>query len=377
KVKRNLIEIKGEPKTVDAGRRFPVITDLYVPVGARSFHVDSAEGFTTGDTILVRREGNSDFIRAISMDSIKPRPGSPDGTKQWEPFALEFDRVITAIDGNLITIDAQVAAAIESRWGGGSVLPYTDAGRIEQVGVENLKAVAEYDSSVVLRQGEQEYYGDEQHALGFVLFDHVKNAWVQNFVAFHFSFFTVHVDRGAKWVTVQNGETRDMVSVITGGRRYPYFISGQLSLFRNVRAETARHAFVVGSRVCGPNVFLSGVSTQNYGSSEPHHRWSVGGLFDQIEGSIAIQDRQYFGSGHGWSGANYVAWNTTGDLVVQKPPTAHNWSFGHVGQKGREAFPPREQGSFASFGQCMKPDSLYLQQLKERLGQQVVESLEE
>ena len=33
----------------------------------------------------------------------------------------------------------------------------------------------------------------------------------------------------------------------------------------------------------------------------------------------------------GWAGANTVFWNCKGDFLVQKPPTAQNYSFGHVG----------------------------------------------
>ena len=33
----------------------------------------------------------------------------------------------------------------------------------------------------------------------------------------------------------------------------------------------------------------------------------------------------------GWAGANTVFWNCEGYFLVQKPPTAQNFSFGHIG----------------------------------------------
>ncbi|GGI44891.1 hypothetical protein GCM10008018_09360 [Paenibacillus marchantiophytorum] len=56
-----------------------------------------------------------------------------------------------------------------------------------------------------------------------------------------------------------------------------------------------------------------------------------------MKAPIAIQDRIWLGSGHGWAGANYVTWNTEGDLTLQPPPTAQNYAVGHVGErmKGR------------------------------------------
>ena len=45
------------------------VTDDYVPVGARSFKVLSARGFRPGDTVVVRRIGNQDWIDAMGMNA--------------------------------------------------------------------------------------------------------------------------------------------------------------------------------------------------------------------------------------------------------------------------------------------------------------------
>lgn len=85
----------------------------------------------------------------------------------------------------------------------------------------------------------------------------------------------------------------------------------------------------MGARVAGPNAFVFCTTGKNsYASSEPHHRWSVAGLFDNVEAPIALQNRLNMGSGHGWSGANYVAWNCRGSMICQQPPTAQNYCFG-------------------------------------------------
>lgn len=71
------------------------------------------------------------------------------------------------------------------------------------------------------------------------------------------------------------------------------------------------------------------------------------------------------GTGHGWAGANYVAWNTRGTLTVQKPPTAQNFSFGHVGPREAGAF-SREPGYWYSPGKPVEPRSLYFAELRDR-----------
>ena len=46
------------------------VTDDYVAVGARSFKVLSARGFRPGDTVVVRRIGNQDWIDVMGMNGV-------------------------------------------------------------------------------------------------------------------------------------------------------------------------------------------------------------------------------------------------------------------------------------------------------------------
>lgn len=160
-----------------------------------------------------------------------------------------------------------------------------------------------------------------------------------------------------------------------------FFFKGQQNLVQRTYVETPRHAYVYDSRVSGPNVVVDGESQKNYNTSEPHHRWSVGGLFDNVKAPISIRDRQWLGSGHGWAGANYVTWNTEGDLTNQQPPTATNYSIGHVGAKAPGLVPsdydarPRKDAYWDHLGEHVSPASLYKQQLADRLGQQAVQNM--
>ena len=69
--------------------------------------------------------------------------------------------------------------------------------------------------------------------------------------------------------------------------------------------------------------------------------------------------------------ANYVAWNCEGPLVCQRPPTAQNWAIGQIGEKQPDAFAPRPDG----YGKHVEPQSLYLQHLKDRLGNVAVKNI--
>lgn len=354
------------------------IADRYVPVGANSFHVANPELFSVGDTIILQRSGNAEWISEIGMDRL---PERKDGGRiiQWSPFELHFEHVITAIEGNRITVDSSLMNAVESRWGGGRIFKFDDPGRISEIGVEHLRAIAFWTPN-------GDGVDDTRHANEFVELDYCKNGWVRNVTTEHFNSTNgaYRTGRSSKWITIQDssalvadksfysgkgydpsGRTFYETNIYVG--RYGFYLNGQSALVARCFALNNRHGFTLGSRVAGPNVFHDCVGEQPLTWSEPHHRWSVGGLYDNVHDMISLMNRLNMGSGHGWAGANYVAWNTEGTLVCQQPPTAQNWAIGHIGAKdlGGKRGP---DGYWDSYGEHVEPKSLYLQQLKDRLG---------
>lgn len=198
--------------------------------------------------------------------------------------------------------------------------------------MENLRVDVEFHPSITTKDSDGTvYYSDENHAENFAVFENAKNGWVRDVTALHLSISMASAKTNAKWITIQDSRVQGMVSTLDGGRRYAIYYEGQQILTQRVQVDSARHAFIVSSRVEGPNVFLDSTATNNHNTIEPHHRWSVGGLFDNVDAPIAIQDRGWLGSGHGWAGANWVAWNTEGSLALQKLPTAQNYAIGFTG----------------------------------------------
>ena len=317
-------------QTVRENTRQPIAAD-YVPVGARSFRVASARAFRPGDTVIVRRIGNQEWIDAVGMNGETPQ-------SRWRPFNVEWDRVVVDVQDNTITIDAPLTCAIDRRWGGGDLALYEDAGRIEQVGVENVRAVSEFDPSVrTTEYGNmdrpnyvaEEYYADENHYRNFVVVGNVKNGWVRNAAALHFVNSMVGMERGAKWITVQDCVSRAPVSRRLGARRFTFALRGQLALVQRCHSDEGRHSFMTGQPTGSGNVFLDCRATSPFSSSEPHEQWATGTLYDNVQAPLTA--RFWKNINIGWAGANTVFWNCEGDFLVQKPPTAQNFSFGHVG----------------------------------------------
>jgi hypothetical protein len=356
------------------------VADDVVPVGARRFRLASAAGLRPGQTVIVRRIGNQAWIDAVGMNGETP-------ASRWRPFNVEWDRVIVDVQGNTITVDAPLTCAIEARWGGGDVLPYDEGGRIEHVGVENLRAISEFDPAK--RTAEygnmdrpnyvaEEYYADEDHYRNFVGFDHTRNGWVRNATALHFVNSMVGTQRGAKWITIQDCVSREPVSRRLGARRFTFALRGQLALVQRCHSDKGRHSFMTGQPSGSGNVFLDCQATSPFSSSEPHEQWATGTLYDNVQAPLTA--RFWKNIVIGWAGANTVFWNCQGDFLVQKPPTAQNFSFGHVGVNAVVFNIPlqdatKENGHIESLDRHVSPRSLYLAQLRDRLGDAAVRQI--
>jgi hypothetical protein len=382
-----LINVGGASAIAPQEDTKQIITDKYVPVGARSFNVVSAKGFKVGDKVLVRRIGNQEWIKAIGEDSISA------GRSRWRPFNITYDRIIVDIKGNTITIDATIFTAIDSRWGGGQILKYNDE-RIDQAGVENLRGISEYNPAVrtvaygnmdrpsfedpKTRYEGNEYFSDENHVSNFIVISNSKNVWVRNISALHFVTSVVQSNAGSKWITVQDCESWEPVSVRMGGRRFIYQMNGQLCLVQRCFSQKGRHSFVLQGSEASGNVYLDCQAVNPYSTSEPHNRWVNGVLYDNVKAPLTARFWKDFPIG--WAGANIVFWNCEGDFLCQSPPTAKNYSFGHIGINAvifnaplQDLTAPR--GHIESLDTHVAPRSLYLTQLKERLGEGAVKNI--
>ena len=175
----------------------------------------------------------------------------------------------------------------------------------------------------------EEYYSDENHFGNFVTFDNVKNGWVRNVTALHFVTSMVGTLAGSKWITVQDCVSREPISQRRGGRRFIFALRGQLALVQRCQSDKGRHSFMMGQPTGSGNVFLDCKATSPYSSSEPHEHWANGGVYDNVQAPLTA--RFWKNISIGWAGANTVFWNCEGHFLVQKPPTAQNYTFGHIG----------------------------------------------
>ncbi len=374
-----LLSIGGSPRTVitmgghgswaTTGTAIDV-SDDYVPSGAFSVHVASAAGLAPGMPVLVVRPVTAAWIHFMGMDTLV-RNGAPE-TWIAAGATVRADRTVTAIAGDRLTFDAPIAETWDvSTWGAGApratVQPYTFAGRIEQVGLESMHLVAPGQTVPI-----------NQPTFGVLAASALRNAWVRDVSADEFtSGFTVL--GSAKWMTIEDSRVARTAPIDhSAGYPFQYSVDGQgILVQRCTSTGDDVFSYATQDRATGPNVVLGLSASGTHTNLQPHQRWATGLLIDGAStptGGIALMDRGWDGSGHGWAIGFGVVWNSVAQgLLVQQPPGAKNWSIGAAGTQTTAGAPGGDggllpQGLIDSPGTAVAPHSLYLAQLCERLG---------
>ena len=356
--RRTLIEIVGRSNRETA---VPcAVTDGYIPVGAMKLHIANSVGLRAGDRVLVERPSPKEWIKLVGMDDAQNRL-----RPVWRPGTLNvvWDRVITDISGDEVTLDAPLTTALEQVFGGATVAAYVWPGRIEDVGVENLRCESEFDPGNPM---------DEEHAWMAVSLDAVQNAWVCGVTVSHFASSAVDVRAGAKWVTVEDCTSLAPVSELAGYRRHAFHTSGQLTLLQRCRSEDGLHDFTVGYLSAGPNVFLDCEARQAHGFSGSIGSWASGVLFDNVHirrSTLNLDNLKNWNQNVGWAAANSVLWQSSASKITCRPPPgAQNWAIGIWSHF-------RAHGQRSSLNEFVRPDSLYRAQLAKRRGTAALASL--
>ncbi|MEJ5961881.1 peptidoglycan-binding protein [Pedobacter immunditicola] len=376
---RNIMVVgSGTKKWQKATLQTDIVTD-FVQVSSNSFEIKDAKPYQIGDLIVIEHPCSEDWLKAVDYG------GTADDTiGKWTVGfrPIVFKRTITKIKGNQVTIDVPFYNHLNRKLSQSVIYKVKDDVK-SNIGIENLRIE-------ILDWKERD--NDEDHAKSALQMAGVKDSWIKDVSAANFSmsgFSFVNAER----VSVLNCIAEDPVSLIKGGRRYNFSVDdycGQI-LFKDCIAKKGRHNYVSnGTTTVAGIVYLNCLSVDPYATTEGHRQWSMAMLFDNFKDIgtmpknklvLGIYNRGSYGTGHGWANAHSVLWNCDvrredgqhGIMTCQKPPTAQNYVIGGYGTVNKNTpFPQYPYGYVDGVNQPMAgllPESLFLQQLKERLAQ--------
>ncbi|MDR6944002.1 DUF6298 domain-containing protein [Mucilaginibacter pocheonensis] len=333
------------------------ITDAYVPVNACIAHITPGADIKAGDMVMVHRPSTQSWIDTIKTDHF----GGGLTALSWKPGERDiyWDRKITAVNGDAITLDAPITTALDTAFGGGFIAAYQWPGRISQIGIENLRLQSAYDTTNPK---------DESHRWMAITMENVSDAWVRQVIFEHFAGSAVFVAPTGNRITVEDCKSLAPISEIGGQRRNTFLTMGGQTLFQRLYSEYGFHDFATGYCAPGPNAFVQCMSWQSNSFSGSIDSWASGVLFDigNIDGqALSYMNRGQDGQGAGWNAANSLFWNCTAARVdCYRPPTAQNWAFGTWAQFAGDGYWEESNSS-------INPRSFYYAQLVNRLNKDV------
>jgi len=348
------------------------ITDPYVGSGATSFHVADASAYSVGDTIFVTFTPNQTWLDDIYANAYMK---SDDLDWTTATYIVKYERRITDIYSNNITIHSPVILPMQTRFGGGEItkMRISRGFRLQQIGVENLRLVGPGETASCP-------VDDPNRLKTGVHFEFTENSWVRGVTVVHTSNSAVYL-WSSNHNTIEDCASVHPIGHKRGGYRYTYYITGNSShnLFQRTYAEDGRHDYVLGQRTPGPNVFLDGYTIEG-GTTGLHQRWATGTLFDnlKLESLIALEHRGSSGTGHSWAGIQSIIWNTETPTIICDAPVGHlNYAIGAVGNEILSQYVDNTEagvyrGYYDSHGTHVDTRSLYLKQLEDRLGDTAV-----
>jgi predicted outer membrane repeat protein len=354
--------IKNGFKPEAAGTRQNIISP-YIPAGSRTIQVTNASVFNVGDNIIIKHPSTSEWLKKVEY-------GGVGADTPWQPGEIDlvFNRYITKIDGNRIQVNTPIYDVLDRSLSQSYVYKYNGNNQIKECGIENLRIFVE-SSGVTGRD----------HIDTCINMVGVDNSWVKGVTALRMSYSGVKFAEATR-CSVVDTKVLEVHGPLSGGWRYNFNVEDHCNniLFNNCTASNGRHSFV-GNGASDVNgiVFTNCSSTGDYTSSENHRRWAQGMLFDNISWRntnagfiLGLHNRGSYGTGHGWTLTNGVAWNIdapANKIVVQKPPIGQNYAIGcnaaYVNANGPFLKPV---GYINGTGKTLKIPSLYTAQLDDR-----------
>ena len=346
------------------GTREVVVKDTFdvndTKAGSLTINLANGQKLSANSRISIYRPSTQEWIDYLGCASFGG--GKRMGYWAWHPgdIDLRWNRQITAVNGNQLTLNAPITCSIEQRWGGAKAIVYEEKGRISECGVENLSLESDYDHARPL---------DEDHCWDGVYVAEAENCWIRMINFLHFAGSAVVIQKSAQQITVEDCISKHPVSEIGGFRRRTFLTFGEMVLFQRCYSEHGINDFAVGHTAPGPNAFVQCESFESFGPSGAISSWAPGILFDivNIDGNdLCFKNWELEKFGAGWSTANSTMWQSTASgLFCYSPDSLNrNYSSGCWGQI-------QGNGEYTEMNEHVRPYSLFASQLEKRLGHDV------
>lgn len=345
----------------------------------------SVSGFSVGDWIVLRTDMTASLISELNMTGLG-----------WESLeGTTFYRRITAIDttAKTLTIDIPLRAAMKTR---DNARVYKIGAHVSEVGVENLAIGMRENTTPGTGGADFSVPGTgayEMHDAFAVKLHHTVDGWLVNVKTYRPASNTqdIHLlSNGldlsfARSITVDSCEFSKPQYRGEGGNGYLFSLRGSDNLIKDSAANRGRHNFNFRSLQTTGNVLFNSRMSEGSLVSDFHMHLSAANLMDNLTlylDSAEAADRSPYGTiKHGLTTTQSVFWNTNGaqyhpskSYIVKSQQQGYGYVIGVRGSATRVDIPtggaaaPTDFAETSTSGNELQPQSLYVDQLKKRLG---------
>jgi len=276
---------------------------------------------------------------------------------------IRTDRVVDSVKGDKVWVDVPLSDALDAQFAAASLVRYSFAGRITEVGVEGLRIVAPFED---VPAGQPQYTA--------LRMDAVEDGWARD-LEIQETQNGIVIGPGAKRLTLTNVRIAHSAAHSDAGLPADFALQGtQILVDRCGTTGEGSWPVVAQAAATGPLVILN--FTADHGGVASRQAWATGLLVDggKFPGGTERRPGIAFGVNENCCIAWSVAWNVSSPfLLVQRPPGALNWCTGCVGTPLPAG--GTDKGVFDSPGTPVLPSSLYLQQLRDRIGPEALRNI--
>ncbi len=331
------------------------IADQKLMAGSEKITLYSAAKMKIGDKIMILRPSTKEWIESLKCNDFG---GGLDYTG-WKPTDIDllWNRTITKVEGNAITLDAPLTMTIDQKYGNAMVITSFNKGEITECGVENM----------TLESAHNDWNPkDEDHCWDGIWINNASDCWVRRTNFKHFAGSAVNLQKQTRRITVEDCVASEPISEIGGWRRNVFLTRGEQNLFQRCVSKDGYHDFAVDYCAAGPNAFVQCDGEYAHSFSGSIGSWAPGILLDivNIEGNdLSFRNLENWQMGTGWNTANSMFWQCTASTLFCYSPDEDNRCSANACWGTMTG-----NGEWTGSNDATTPRSLFYAQLQKRVG---------